>query len=377
MRHNTELEVDLRILKENFDLLKTFAPTNEVIFMVKADAYGHGVASVAKYAKNNLGINRLGVASLGEAIHLVEKCPDLDAEIWVFSDNELENVNENSAYLENPISPVISTLDQLQYFLENEKFKNVSIILKFDTGMNRLGIDHQNVTEVIDLLKKHSINKIKHLMTHFSCSFYKLKDGDRTYQQYEKFKKIKERFSKEGIEFEESSVANSGAIEQKFGLDETHIRPGLMLYGPRSVGSFKKDEAIWKGRSISSLKTNILKVMPVLKGTPIGYGGHVCSEDGIILYLPMGYGDGILTYYSGLKIQFKDKWGEILGRINMDLIAVYFKNAEATYFQDGHEVIIWDHSQEGIVDLSNQVGTIPYQVYTALTSRIPRKYIHL
>ena len=67
-------------------------------------------------------------------------------------------------------------------------------------------------------------------MTHFASSYVKLKNGDKTHQQYEKFLRIKEKFNKAGISFEESSCANSGAIEQKFSLEETHIRPLSHLF---------------------------------------------------------------------------------------------------------------------------------------------------
>lgn len=373
MRNGTEFEVDFNLLAENFRLLRSIAPKNKIIFMVKSNAYGHGIVEVSDFAVSNLDINRLGVASLGEAIYLRERSKN-KPEIWVFSDTELTNPEVNHAYLGNGIVPVVSSKRLLLFFLKNDIFKETPLVLKFDTGMNRLGIHYKEVDEVLEMLKDHNKESVKHIMTHFASSYVKLKNGDKTHQQYEKFLRIKEKFKKAGIQFEESSCANSGAIEQKFSLEETHIRPGLMMYGPRSVGSFKKEDALWPGHTISSLKTTILKVKAVKKGMPIGYGGHVCHADGVIVTLPVGYGDGVLTYYSGLKLQHNGHSGQILGRVNMDLIAVFFENKSESDFKEGEEFIIWSHKQDDVVELANQVKSIPYQVFTAITHRVPKRF---
>lgn len=373
MRQGTELKIDFTLLAENYLALKKLAPKNEVIFMVKANAYGHGIIEVSNYASNELGINRLGVASLGEAIYLREKSK-IESEIWVFSDTELTSSDINHSYQNKNIIPVISSKRLLLFYLNSTELKSVPIVLKFDTGMNRLGIPYSEVDDVLQLLKDHNRLEVLHIMTHFASSFLKLKKGDKTHQQYEKFLNIKKKFDKIGISFLESSCSNSGAIEQGFGIEETHIRPGLMMYGPRSVGSYKKEDAMWDGKTISSLKTKILKVQNIKKGMPVGYGGHVCHSDGVLVFLPVGYGDGILTYYSGLKLNHNGKEGQILGRINMDLIAVFFKDLSDNDFSEGEDFVLWSHNQEDVVDLANQVKSIPYQVFTAITHRVPKHF---
>lgn len=373
MRQGTEFQVDLNLLAENFRLLKTFAPKNEVIFMVKGNAYGHGVVEISEFASSELGIKRLGVASLGEANYLREHS-NVKSDIWVFSDTELTNSEVNHSYCGQGIVPVISSKRLLLFYLKSKVLKDVPLVLKFDTGMNRLGIPYKEVDSVLELLKEHNQSEVQHIMTHFMSSFLKLKKGDKTHQQYEKFLNIKQKLKKAGISFKESSCANSGAIEQKFAMEESHIRPGLMMYGPRSVGSFKKEEALWTGRTISSLKTTILKVSNIKRGMPIGYGGHVCHADGALILLPVGYGDGILTYYSGLKVKSNGWEGKILGRVNMDIISVLFEGLSIKDFSEGEEFILWSHDQDDIVDFANQVKSIPYQVFTAITHRVPKRF---
>ena len=101
-----------------------------------------------------------------------------------------------------------------------------------------------------------------------------------------------------------------------------------MLYGPGSDA--------WKGKTVSSFISKIIKVDTVKRGTPVGYGGHVCGKDGYIIYLPVGYGDGIHTSYSGAKFSYKGVNAQILGRVNMDLTAIFLRHCQASLRQIVH-----------------------------------------
>lgn len=374
MRNDSIFEINLKLLDYNFSLLKEIAPNNEIIFMVKANAYGHGICEIVEYCFTKLGIHLFGCASLGEALYLKQNFPNTELKIIVFSETNIENESLNSNYVNSQIIPVIHSLSQLNFVLKSDTLSGIPLYLKFNTGMNRLGILKEEVTKVKELLIAHKRTKIDHLLTHFSQSYFKLKDEDKTHLQYKKFKQIKESFFSSHIEITETSVSNSGAIEQSFGLEESHIRPGLMLYGPKSLGTFKQSETLWHGKSISSLSSKVLKLEAIKKGTPIGYGGHPVHEDGIIAYLPMGYGDGILTYYTGAKIKHNEVIGQIIGRVNMDMVAIFFKKSDLSQIKVNDVIYFWKQDEESIVDFSNQVKTIPYQVYTAITNRVPKVY---
>jgi alanine racemase len=374
MRYSTQLSINLKYLESNYNKLRKLAPSNEVIFMVKANAYGHGLEEVVRFSDQEMGIHQFGVASVGEAMQLRINQPDLQCELLVFSDTEIGNDSYRECYTNHRITPVIHQFSQLELFLQETDFKFVPLVLKFDTGMNRLGIPIEKITEVVRLLKKHGRTEVDHLMTHFSSSFLKLKENDRTHRQYGLFVELKKTLQSGGISVNKTSCANSGAIEQQFALEESHIRPGLMMYGPRSVGSFRPGDGIWKGESICRLKSTIISMNPIKKGAPVGYGGHVCHKDGLLVNLPIGYGDGFLTYYSGLKLKHRSHEYQVLGRVNMDLISLLFESTAAADLKVGDEIVFWDHDQQSIVDFSNQAKTIPYQVYTAITSRVPREY---
>ena len=206
-------------------------------------------------------------------------------------------------------------------------------------------------------------------MTHFSSSYIPLKKGNRSYQQYEKFNSILAEFKDAGIDVRETSCANSGAIEQDFGLECSHIRPGLMLYGAKSSPA-----SSWKGECLSELRTQVIKVCEVKKGTPIGYGAHTCSDNGHLVYVAMGYGDGILTYYSGQKITLYGKEAKILGRVNMDITTIFFKELP-NEIKRGEDFYFWHPNVANITELASQLNTTPYQVFTAISSRVPRRYL--
>jgi alanine racemase len=370
MRLNTEFCVHLDHLSHNYGLLRDIAPNNEIIFMIKANAYGHGILEVVSYAFNELGIKRFGCASLGEAVNIRRSFPGMECELWVFSDPNLRMEKSKELYLDLNIIPVIHNMNDLEIVLNDKEFSFMPLVLKFDTGMNRLGLHKEQINEVVSKLKANNRDKVHHLMTHFSNSYKKIKLKDKTQRQYSEFKEILNSLRTSGISIKETSCSNSGAIEQSFGLEESHIRPGLMLYGPRSV--YNSDS--WKGKTLSSFTTKVIKIEPIKKGVPIGYGGHVCGHNGFIVYLPIGYGDGVLTYYSGNEVKFYGKSAKIIGRVNMDLTAVFFEELPSN-LEEGSDFSIWDDQNNDITDFAARMKTTQYQVFTAITNRVPRRYI--
>lgn len=372
MRYGTRLLVDLAKLADNFEELRLLAPSNEILFMIKANAYGHGLCEIAHFASEELGAASFGVASLGEAVVLRKKLPSMTSEIFVFSDTNLDEKETRELYLDYNIVPVVSSMEDLENFLEDKSFGSLPLTLKLDTGMHRLGIETDRLEEAAKLIKRAGRKSVKHLMTHFSSSFIKLKEGDKTSRQYELFLQAKKTLSSLGIEIEETSCANSGAIEQGFALEESHIRPGLMLYGPASATKDGKP-LYWRGGDISSLETRIIKSFHVKKGTPVGYGGHVCHQDGLLVYAPLGYGDGFLTYYSKRDFSIEGHRARVLGRVNMDMAALLFPSG-AKGLERGKPLKIWESGAQRVLEMASSAQTTPYQILTAAGERIPRSY---
>lgn len=361
MRELAQLTIHLDHLAHNINCVRSITQKN-IIMMVKANAYGNGLVEITRFAHNELNINTFGVASLGEALSLKKELSDFTGEIFVFSENNLRNPGNVNYYQDKGIYPVLWNVEDFDIAIKND----LPIILKFNTGMNRLGIDVNDAALVAQKLKKKKLS-IKHLMTHFSSANLVFKPGDRTEKQLALFKELKEAFKNEKIDIEETSVANSAAIEQKIGLDESHIRPGLMLYGPSGV--LRSNQ--YQGKIISSLESEVFHLLKAKKGTPIGYGGHILDSDANIAYLPIGYGDGVPYNLSGLKLDFDFGSARVLGRVNMDMMAL--KIDSNANIKVGDRVKLWS-ADRNFYDWCNHLKTIPYEIMCAISHRLPRVY---
>ena len=373
MRYRTKLIVDLKLLGENYHQLRKIAPANHILFMVKANGYGYGMLPIVRYAVENLQIKEFGLATTGEARYLRQELSDLQFEAYVFSDVQIELQACADIYLQHRIIPVISSLSDLSFILANKQFRHFPLALKFNTGMNRLGIRINDLEQVGDLFKKYQRNEIYHLMTHFACSASPLTLNDRNYQQLAAFTNIKKYLQERGIDILKSSISNSGAIEQGFGLSsETHIRPGLMLYGPSSLGP----EGSWQGKNIGRLETHVISFFPVHQGDPIGYGGTCVLQDGHIALIALGYGDGLSTRYRNVKISCGSVQGEFFGRVNMDMAQIFFATDQRPQIKEGDIFTVWSHDIQDVMRLSRQMDSIPYELVCQLTARVPREYFY-
>lgn len=367
MRHSSYLEVNLDLLGQNFERIQELAPNAEVLPMVKSNAYGNGSVPISQFLVRDFGVKTLGCASLGEALQLLHECPELKVKLMVFSDTELQNEKLRQSYLDFNITPVLHQKSDLEVILENPDFAKTPVVLKLNTGMNRLGLSQEDLEKYLPLLKKRGV---QHLMTHFARAAEVIKPGDKCHKQMDEFRKMKKFLTNGGVEIRETSVSNSGAIEQGFGIEETYVRPGLMLYGPPSV----LDPIIWNGHQTSRLVTKVLSTFQVKKGTPIGYGVNVADKDCFIAIIPMGYGDGLIAYGSGTKLTVNGQPGKIFGRINMDMAFLQFSPEAEKFIKSEDIVELWNHDNKMITDIATQNKTIPYQLMCGISGRIPRIY---
>jgi alanine racemase len=369
LREDTELHVSLQNLGNNFDLLK-HKTSLDSIFMIKANAYGHGLEQVFEYSSNELEQKNFGVASLNEAMILRKRFPQSNANIFVFSELNLENQQQRELYAQSKVIPVIHSISDLQLFLDDPLMKHVPLVLKFNTGMNRLGLMPDELSKMVTTLKAAGRKSIDHLMTHYACSYLPYKPKSKSHHQWEAFQSLRSELQGH-FEIRASSTANSGAIEQGFGLDGcNYVRPGLMLYGPQSCFKGKH----WDGKLISNLRTKVMKVFSVNKGDEIGYGATKVPKDGWITCLPLGYGDGFHTHYRGSSLLIEGQKAEVFGRVNMDLTFLF--TSEQPKWGRGQWIQIWGDAQEDLNPILEQAKTIPYEIFTSLTNRIPRVYFH-
>jgi alanine racemase len=374
MKFRSRLVVDLNNLAHNYFLIKKMAPTSNVLFMVKADGYGHGMIPVARFAITELGVKEFGCATIGEALKLREELNDLEFDIYVFSDIQLELLENADIYLKRRIIPVISNVSELDYILHTNDFKNFPICLKFNTGMNRLGLNVSDAPLIVTKLKQHGRNSVHHLISHYANASFPMDSDEKNISQRTRFNEIKKFFRDNGIILERTSQSNSGAIEQQVGFEDTHVRPGLMMYGPTSLMAEHSDKGHFQGKLVSRLETYILRTFEVKKGDVVGYNSTQCPEDGLIAILAIGYGDGFFNRFSGAHLNHKGFKGRIIGRVSMDMTHVFFPTESIGHIK-AHEIFtIWGEQEGDLLKFSTETKTIPYELFCALLPRIPRVY---
>lgn len=371
-RQLSQLVINLAFLEENFIELRKLQPNKEVLFMVKADAYGHGLIPIVEFSCMHLGVNAFGVASLDEAMSIRKDLPELLCDIYVFSEVALELKNNLELYENLRIFPVISSHNDLDIFLSKSELKYFPLCLKFNTGMNRLGFSCEESLEVAEKIKNKGRSEVFHLMSHLANASMPLNKNKRNIVQREKFEKLKEDFKNSGLNILHSSIANSASLEQGLQSNDDYIRPGLMLYGSSSLSPKHKDLSLWKGHTISSLETTILRKFPVKKGDPLSYGSTPCPENGNIIILPLGYGDGVSTSYQGARINLGEHEGHICARVCMDMTTVLLD--ENVDLEEGQRVTLWGHESGSLNRLSEQTKVIPYELVIQVTARVPRIY---
>ncbi|MBI4432832.1 MAG: alanine racemase [Candidatus Omnitrophica bacterium] len=351
------LKVVRRILKNQ----KT-----EVLAIVKADAYGHGMVPVAKALQKG-GVNFFGVATLDEAMALRKALPA--ARILVLGSCHRSQVR---LFIRHRITPTVSSAEDARFFEEaapeNGRFP---VHVKIDTGMGRLGVWHEHAEDfVLEIARMENIT-VEGLYTHFSRADHSEKI--HTLDQLDCFEKVIARLEARGVRARYRHAANSlGVIRFK----KSHlnlVRPGIILYGLRP-----SDEKLPRGiRPILSLKTRIAFLKDAGKGRVLSYGAtHRVSRPTRIATLPVGYSHGYRWALSNKShVIVRGRACPVVGRVTMDQTLVDVGALPSAKRWDEVTLI----GQDGAIrvlaeDLARWIGTIPYEIVCGLSSRIPRIY---
>ena len=354
----TKAVIDLSACRHNLSVAKQAAPDSKCIAIIKANAYGHGMVNIAK-ALNDA--DAFGVARIGEAVQLREAgitSPILLLEGF-FSEEELNIVRKHK------IDTVIHNESQLQ-LLEQSRGEAVSVIIKIDSGMHRLGFAPKELKNISQRLEKcASINKAVKYMTHFSNADDKY--DDKTLKQIDVFFQ-----SIDDVSVDEISIANSAGI---LGWPQSHAtwnRPGIMLYGVSPFINAKAEDHNLK--PVMTLSSQLISVKQVIKGEAIGYGGtYICEKDMMIGVVAIGYGDGYPRHAkTGTPVLVNNKRSRLLGRVSMDMICVDLSEQDIAQVND--PVVLWGEGLP-IEEVAVSAETIAYELLCGVTSRVEFKYL--
>ncbi len=351
-----------KALLHNVQRARALAPEGGKVFaVIKADAYGHGLAEVAQ---------RIGPAVDGFAIL------ELTAAQWLREHGFKQPIvmlegffsaDELGTFSRLGLSTVVHRADQIQSLAKADLAEPLDVFLKINTGMNRLGFALSDARAAYEALL--GLQSVRHvtLMTHFA-------DADNTRGTDWQLQRLADAWP--GVFDLPLCFANSAALlvsnRERTQLGDA-VRPGLMLYGASPWGAQdpSKTARAFDLQPVMTLKSSLIAVQHLQAGERVGYGGTFVAERPMTIgVVACGYADGYPRHASNLApVLVNGQRSRVLGRVSMDMLCCDLSDIpEATI---GSPVTLWG---EGLPadEVADAAGTIAYELFCALAARVPR-----
>lgn len=358
----TWAEVDLGALTRNLSRIRTKMPKGtKIMFVVKANAYGHDAALCARAAEKARAADWLGVSSVEEGIAL----RDAGAKLPVLILGSLYPFESVLAAVAHDLTPVVASLESAKRLAEvAQKLKRrVDCHVKVDTGMGRIGASPEAALGIVRHLAGVKSVRVQGIYTHLASAE---NDAAFTAGQLSRFRQVVNKLTHEGLRPPLVHAANSaGALKRpasRFDL----VRPGLAAYGLFEGFGFEP---------VLALKSKIVFLKTVPKGSTVSYGATWRTRRPTrIATLPIGYGDGYSRALSNrADVLVGGRRCPVVGRVTMDQVMVDVTSVART--RVGDDVVLigrQGRSEIAARELARLCGTIPYETATSLSSRVPR-----
>jgi alanine racemase len=364
--------IDLSALQHNLLRIRELVgEETRIMGIVKSDAYGHGLIPVARELER-LHIDCLGVAYLSEAIKL--RTEGVKTPVVVLLG--ITRPQDAKKVVEDSLNPVIYDLDSARILSEEGKKSGrpISVYLKIDTGMGRLGIDFKETGLFLKQLMNMKGIRIEGLFSHLSAA-----DQEDTIFTRTQIKNFREAISvsrRLGLELTMNNLANSAGIIRYREAHFDMVRPGIMLYGGLPCPDFANPPSL---KHLITFCSSIVQVREVTHGTPISYGRTFITDGSRkIAIISAGYADGLSRSMSNKgHVLIHGQKARIIGRICMNLTIADVtsikgvKKGDLAYFlgKDKGNRITPD-------DMARWSNTISYEVLCSIGSRNKREYIY-
>ncbi|TWK24884.1 Alanine racemase [Bacillus paralicheniformis] len=363
----TWAEIDLTALKENVRNMKRHIGEHvHLMAVVKANAYGHGDAQVAKAALAE-GASILAVALLDEALSL--RAQGIEEPILVlgavppeYAGIAAEKRITVTGYSASWLKDVLGFLGETEAPLEYH--------LKIDTGMGRLGCKtEEEIKEMMEMTESSAKLNCTGVFTHFATADEK--DTDYFDMQLDRFKELISPLPLDRLMVHSSnSAAGLRFREQLFNA----VRFGIGMYG-LAPSTEIKDELPFRLREVFSLHTELTHVKKIKKGESVSYGAtYTAKRDEWIGTVPVGYADGWLRRLAGTEVLIDGKRQKIAGRICMD----QFMISLAEEYPVGTKVTLIGKQKDewiSVDEIAQHLQTINYEITCMISSRVPRMFL--
>lgn len=365
--HETVFEINLNAIIHNLNFFRSLLkPQTKIMVMVKAFSYGSGSFEITNALQFH-HVDYLAVAYVDEGIEL--RKAGVTIPVMVMNPDE-QSFDSMIRYGLEP---------EIYSFRMFEKFKavllrvnktgnyNVSVHIKLDTGMHRLGFDVKDIPALIKEIKDLEKITVKSVFTHLAAADNPEHD-DFTKAQIKSYENSATLISKELNYLVMRHVLNSSGIARFPDYQLDMVRLGIGLYGVDPTETYQKQL-----ENIGTLKTIISQIREVNPPDTVGYSRKgVLNKSMKIATIPIGYADGysrVLGLGRG-KVFINGKMAPIVGNVCMDMCMVDITDIEAN---EGDDVIIFGNEYP-LTSLAKDMETIPYEVITGLSQRIKRIY---
>jgi alanine racemase len=367
----TRAEVNLANLRHNLRVMQRTAGGAQVWAVLKADGYGHGAKGVARTLER-AGATGICVALLEEGIELRQA--GIRVPILITGGYYGRAFGE---VLRHALTPVLHDPAQVEELADEVRYSGaepVSVHVKIDTGMSRLGVLPRDVPKMAQALASRREVQVSGLMTHFACA-----DGgdpESINTQLDLFDAATLTLKSLGIAPPLRHAANSAAILQSPRAHLDIVRSGIALFGVEPRAGLCKDL-----RPVMQVRTELVAVREIPAGQAVGYGGTwIAQRTSRIATIPMGYADGLSRALSNrAELLVRGKRVPVAGVVSMDMAML-----DVTEIPDvrvGDECVVLG-TQKGPLgqdtisaeEIAARLGTIPWEVLTDISRRVPRFY---
>lgn len=343
--------IDLGALRHNFGIAQRCAPRSRMFAVIKANAYGHGLLRAARAMDVAAGFAlveldaavRLREAGFRQRIVLLEGFFD---------------ARELPVLVEHRFAAVVHSREQLEMLPDLPGGARLDVMLKINTGMNRLGFSPDDCASVIQALRTNPGVGTITLLTHFANA----DDARGVAWQMETFERVARGT---GLP---RSLANSAAILR---YPQTHfdwVRPGIMLYGCSPFAGTIAEE--FELRPAMTLESEVIATQHLRRGDVVGYGGLFSAESDMkIGVVACGYADGYPRHApNGTPVVVEDQLTGTVGRVSMDMLCVDLSGLPDA--RVGSHVVLWGDGNP-IERVAAAAGTVGYELMCALAARVP------
>lgn len=357
MTRPVRAHIDLRALRHNLHQARNAAPQSQLMAVVKANGYGHGLVAVAGALRDADGF---AVARLDEALALREagiRKPVVLLEGFL-DGAELEEADCRR------LEVVLHSEYQLA-LLEAACLEHpLRVWIKLDTGMHRLGFSPEELDGVVRRLQALPfVRQPPAYLSHLACADERANPA--TEEQRRRFEAVL------GDRPGERSLANSAGLLGWPAAAYDWVRPGIMLYG---VSPFRDALGPALGlRPAMTLETRLIAVRRLRRGDAIGYGGGwVCPEDMRVGVAAIGYGDGYPRHAAaGTPVLLNGRRVPLVGRVSMDMITLDLRGHDAV--AEGDRVVLWGEGLP-VEEVAAAADSIGYELLTGITGRVQLEY---